>query len=264
MSVKTPHIVLATDKLCIGYIAKKKNTTVVSDIHLQLEAGQLVGLIGINGAGKSTLLRTLAGLQTPISGGILMGAKGIETYTPEALAQELSVVLTGQMISKNLTVFELVALGRQPYTNWLGTLTPNDVAIIAKALEATNCEVLKDRPCYALSDGQLQRVLIARALAQDTPLIFMDEPLTHLDLHHKASLLKLLTYIAKTQDKTILFSTHDIEHAIPLCDHMIVLQDGKAILNTPKKLIEDGVFDRMFPEDTIRFDRTLGRFFVEN
>lgn len=264
MRAKTSHIVLTTDQLSIGYTAKKKDIIVVSNIDLHIERGQLVGLIGINGAGKSTLLRTLVGLQAPISGALHIGEKSIETYTPEVLARQLSVVLTGQMISKNVSVFELVALGRQPYTNWLGTLTSVDLEIIEKALKDTDCYPLKDTPCYALSDGQLQRVLIARALAQDTPLIVMDEPLTHLDLHHKASLLTLLTHIAKTQDKTIIFSTHDIEHALPLCDRMIVLQEGEAIMDTPEQLIERGVLDRLFPKDSIRFDRDLRRFFMEN
>lgn len=264
MKSKNPHIVLATERLSIGYLSKKKNTTIVADIDIQIHPGQLIGLIGINGSGKSTLLRTLSGLQTPLSGNIILENNNIESYSPEALAQQMSVVLTGQMISKNLTVFELVSLGRQPYTNWLGTLGPTDFDSINEALDATDCTELKDSPCYALSDGQLQRVLIARALAQDTPLILMDEPLTHLDLHHKAALLKLLTSIAKAKNKTILFSTHDIEHAIPLCDQMLVLQEGKVIMNTPEQLIESGVFDRMFPEDHIRFDRNLRRFFVEN
>lgn len=264
MNSKTSHIVLATEQLNIGYSAKKRDTVIVSDINLQVQQGQLVALIGINGAGKSTFLRTVAGLQTPISGTIYIDNKSIQGYTPGTLAQHLSVVLTGQMISKNVSVHELVALGRQPYTNWLGTLTSIDLDIIDKALHATDCFTLKDAPCYALSDGQLQRVLIARALAQDTPLIVMDEPLTHLDLHHKASLLKLLTTIAQKQGKTILFSTHDIEHVLPLCNRIIVLQDGKAVMDTPGQLIENGTFDRLFPEENIRFDRKLGRFFVEN
>ena len=264
MKAKSSHIVLATEGLSIGYLSKKKSTTIVSDINIEILAGQLIGMIGINGSGKSTLLRTLAGLQAPLSGRILLGDNSIESFSPEELAQQMSVVLTGQMISKNLTVFELVSLGRQPYTNWLGTLGPTDIDSINEALDATDCTELKDSPCYALSDGQLQRVLIARALAQDTPLILMDEPLTHLDLHHKAALLKLLSSIAKTKNKTILFSTHDVEHAIPLCDEMLVLQEGKVIMNTPEQLIKDGVFDRMFPEDHIRFDRELRRFFVEN
>lgn len=264
MKAKTSHIVLATEGLSIGYLSKKKSTTIISGIDIEIQAGQLIGLIGINGSGKSTLLRTLASLQTPISGKIILEMTNIESYTPEALAQQMSVVLTGQMISKNLSVYELVSLGRQPYTNWLGTLGPTDFDSIDEALDATDCTELKNSPCYALSDGQLQRVLIARALAQDTPLILMDEPLTHLDLHHKAALLKLLTSIAKTKAKTIIFSTHDVEHAIPLCDQMLVLQEGKVIMDTPVQLIDSGVFDRMFPEDHIRFDRELRRFFVEN
>ena len=262
MGVDKQHTILATQDLCIGYSSKKGDTVIASEIHLAIQQGQLVGLVGINGAGKSTLLRTLAGLQSPLSGNLTLNDTRMDTIEPQTLAKRLSVVLTGQAISKNLSVAELVSLGRQPYTNWLGSLSETDIATITHALEATDTADLKHKKCHELSDGQLQRVLIARALTQDTAVMILDEPMTHLDLHHKASVLKLLTQIAHHQQKLVLFSTHDIELAIAHCDQMIVLQNGNAIIDTPKKLIQKGVFDTLFPSDNVRFDADLGRFVI--
>ncbi len=264
MSEKEVHIILSTTDLHIGYSSHKRDHILVKDIRLEIPRGQLIGLIGINGSGKSTLLRTLAGLQPPLSGTITISQTPITAIQPQHLAQQLSVVLTGQGISKNLTVSELVALGRQPYTNWLDTLSNNDIKIISDALHATDTLVLKDRKCYELSDGQLQRVLIARALAQDTPLIILDEPMTHLDLHHKASVLKLLTHIAHQKQKTVLFATHDIEHVLPLCDQMIVLQNDSAIIDTPTSLADKGVFNSLFPSESVCFNKETGRFFIKS
>lgn len=263
MSSEKQHSVLSTMQLSIGYSSSKSDIVVASDISIELEKGQLVGLIGINGSGKSTLLRTLSGLQEPLAGSISISGKSIKNCAPEHLAQALSVVLTGQAISKNLTVLELVALGRQPYTNWLGTLAESDKTIIKNALKATETLDFKNRKCYELSDGQLQRVLIARALAQDTPLILLDEPMTHLDLHHKASILKLLKSIAHEQKKTVLFSTHDIEYALQLCDKVVVMQDGLARFDTPQRLITKGVIDELFPSKTVLFDRENIRFSID-
>lgn len=262
MESQPTHSVLATENLSIGYPSKKGDTLIASGIDLAIPQGQLVGLVGINGAGKSTLIRTLAGLQSSLSGNISLNETLISNIEPQSLARLLSVVLTGQAISKNLSVLELVSLGRQPYTNWLGSLSEADLQSITRGLQATDTINLKDKKCYELSDGQLQRVLIARALTQDTAVMILDEPMTHLDLHHKASVLKLLTQIAHEQQKLVLFSTHDIELAIAQCDQMIVLQDGKAIIDTPTQLIKEGVFDALFPSENVRFDGELGRFVI--
>lgn len=255
------HTFKATD-LAIGYSSSKGETLIAQDISLAFEKGQLVGLIGINGSGKSTLLRTLAGLQVPIRGDIQLGNVSLTNIPPEQLAKQLSVVLTKQPISKNLSVIELVAIGRQPYTNWLGALTAGDKEAIKEALQQTDTYALKDKKCYELSDGQLQRVLIARALAQDTQVILLDEPLTHLDLHHKASLLKLLTHIAHQQHKTVLFSTHDIPYALDLCDQIVVIQEGKTQSNTPQALIDQGIINRLFPSENVGFNLESRTFFI--
>ncbi|WP_430408986.1 ABC transporter ATP-binding protein [Kordia sp.] len=233
-------------------------------INFQISKGKLVSLVGANGIGKSTLLRTLAKIQQPLSGEILLQNKSLHSYASGELAKEIGLVLTEQLPSKNLTVLELIALGRQPYTNWIGNLSNHDYAIIENSLEKTNLHELKHRKCYTLSDGQLQKVMIARALAQDTSMIILDEPTTHLDMYHKAYVLNLLKKLAHDTQKTMLFSTHEIDLAIQLCDEMIVMHDGNVFSGTPCELIEQGVFEALFPNDLIAFDATSGSFRVKN
>ncbi|MEO8774070.1 MAG: ABC transporter ATP-binding protein [Gelidibacter sp.] len=262
MATKQQHIVLETKNLSIGYASKKKVNQVAGPINIVLQKGQLVGLVGANGIGKSTLLRTLTNVQKPLEGDIYINSKSLFEYESSELAKQLSLVLTEQIASKNLSVFELVALGRQPYTNWLGNLSQVDMDITHKALIQTNIEALSAKKCYELSDGQLQKVMIARALAQDTDLIILDEPTTHLDMYHKAYILKLLQKLAKETGKTILFSSHEIDLAIQLCDMMIVMTKDNVVSGQPCDLIEKGTFNTLFPEDLIAFDEKSGSFRV--
>lgn len=254
--------ILCTSGLSVGYKSKTGNTVVAEDINFKFTKGKLIGLVGANGIGKSTLLRTLATIQQPLSGRIEINTKAIGSYAAQDLAKVLSLVLTEQFMSKNLSVLELVSLGRQPYTNWVGNLKSHDILIVETALEQTNLSELKHRKCFELSDGQLQKVMIARALAQDTELIILDEPTTHLDMYHKAYILKLLQNITKETNKTILFSSHEIDLAIQLCDNMIVMTDNAVISDEPCRLIEKGVFQHLFPKDLIQFDDKTGSFRV--
>ncbi|SDS64009.1 iron complex transport system ATP-binding protein [Formosa sp. Hel1_31_208] len=264
MTIETnQHIILKTKDLSIGYTSKKETSVISKNINIELNQGELIGLVGANGIGKSTLLRTLTTIQAPIDGSILLNEKTISDYTSRELAQTMSLVLTEQLISKNLSVFELVALGRQPYTNWIGNLTERDINIITLALEQTHLSELKHRKCFELSDGQLQKAMIARALAQDTNLIILDEPTTHLDMYHKAYILKLLQKLAKDTNKTILFSSHEIDLAIQLCDTMVVMAKDKVVSDSPCNLIEQGVFESLFPKDLISFDVKTGSFRVK-
>lgn len=263
MDNKNRHIILKTEDLSIGYASKKAQTIVARNINIELHKGELVGLIGANGIGKSTLLRTLTTIQKPLKGQILINNKAITHYNPVELAKMMSLVLTEQVASKNLTVFELVALGRQPYTSWIGNLSNEDTLIVNESLKQTNIENLKHQNCFELSDGQLQKVMIARALAQDTDLIILDEPTTHLDMYHKAYILKLLQKLARETNKTILFSSHEIDLAIQLCDKLIVMKEGFVLNDEPCKLIEKGTFDSLFPKDLIVFDKKTGSFRVK-
>ncbi|MDD7884884.1 ABC transporter ATP-binding protein [Flavivirga sp. 57AJ16] len=263
MTKNESHIVLKTQDLAIGYTSKKVKTVIASNINVELHKGKLVGLIGANGIGKSTLLRTLTNVQRKLGGSITINNTSLENYSNINLAKTLSLVLTESLGSKNLTVFELVALGRQPYTNWIGNLTSDDFQIIKQCLLQTNMDSLKHKKCYELSDGQLQKVMIARALAQDTDLIILDEPTTHLDMYHKAYILKLLQKLAKETNKTILFSSHEIDLAIQLCDTLIVMTKDTVITDQPCNLIEKNVFNDLFPKDLIIFDDKTGSFRVK-
>ena len=260
---KSQHTILETKHLSIGYKSKKAETIIASNINLELKEGQLIGLVGANGIGKSTLLRTLTQVQPELAGSLYLNNKPLNEYDNLELAQAMSLVLTEQIASKNLSVFELVALGRQPYTNWVGSLSETDISIINKAITQTNIEDLKHKKCFELSDGQLQKVMITRALAQDTDLIILDEPTSHLDMYHKAYILKLLQQLAKETGKTILFSSHEIDLAIQLCDTMIVMTKTEVVSNSPANLIKQGAFNNLFPSDLIVFDEASRSFRVK-
>ncbi len=223
----------------------------------------MAAIVGINGIGKSTLLRTIGRVQPKLAGKILMNGKELESYALLALASKISVVLTEPIASKNLTVLELISLGRQPYTNWIGTLTNLDKEKIVKAINMVQIEDLQHKKCYELSDGQLQKVMIARALAQDTNIMLLDEPTSHLDLYHKVHILKLLREIAHETKKTILFTTHEIEIAIQLCDKMLIMEKERSSFGEPCELINNKSFENLFPSDTITFDSQSGSFKVK-
>ncbi len=263
MNTNNKHIILKTKELSIGYSSKKVETVVASNINIELHKGELIGLVGANGIGKSTLLRTLTNVQSSLSGEIFINSKSLSQFNNIELAKTLSLVLTEQIASKNLSVFELVALGRQPYTNWVGNLSKNDITIVNQSIKQTNIEELKHKKCFELSDGQLQKVMIARALAQDTDLIILDEPTTHLDMYHKAYILKLLQKLVKDTNKTILFSSHEIDLAIQLCDKLIVMVKDSTVIDTPQNHIKKGTFNLLFPKDLIVFDKNSAAFKIK-
>lgn len=260
---QTNNIVI-TKNLSIGYTTKKDDIVIAENLNLNLAQGKLITLIGGNGIGKSTLLRTLCGIQQPLSGEILLNEKQLSSYSSLELAQQLSLVLTEKLPPSNLTVYELVALGRQPYTNWLGKLSEQDTIQINRAIELTQIASLSEKKHFEISDGQLQKVLVARALAQDTPLIILDEPTTHLDLLHKVSLFKLLKKLSQETNKCILFSTHDIDLAIQLSDEMIVMTEETIVQDQPCNLISKGVFSSIFKDADIFFDNEKCKFVIKS
>ena len=260
MDIKGRNSILNVEKLTIGYKSKKKTIEIYKNINFSLNTGELTAIVGANGIGKSTLLRTLSSVQPALSGHIYLNEKDLYQYTVNSLATHLSIVLTEHLAAANLTVKELIALGRQPYTNWIGTLTENDIKIIKGAIEMVQLDDLTERKCFELSDGQVQKVMIARALAQNTSLMILDEPTTHLDIYHKAYILKLLKKIAKSTQKTVLFSTHEIDLAIQLCDKIIVMNTDEIVIDSPENLIAKGSFSKLFPEDIINFDQNTGSF----
>jgi iron complex transport system ATP-binding protein len=254
--------ILSTSNLSIGYQSKKEKNIIAENLNLTFEEGKLISLVGGNGIGKSTLLRTITGIQKPLAGTVMLKEKEIHNYESLALAQNLSLVLTEKLPPSNLSVFELIALGRQPYTNWVGKLTAEDLEKINQAIKLTHVEHLIDKKHHEISDGQLQIVLIARALAQDTPLIILDEPTTHLDLFHKVSVFKLLKKLSQETNKCILFSTHDIDLAIQLSDEMIVMTESSVEQDQPCNLITKGIFNTLFKDSSITFDGEKGKFVI--
>ena len=246
--------------MAIGYTSGKKQTDVANHISFGLTKGELGAIVGINGIGKSTLLRTLGRLQPKLSGSVIINNKPIESLRSDELASLVSIVLTEPIASKNLTVSQLISLGRHPYTNWIGTLSAEDQSKILNAIEILELESLKNSKCYELSDGQLQKVMIARALAQDTEIILLDEPTTHLDLYHKVHILKLLQRIAHDTNKVVLYTTHEIDLAIQLCDKIVIMKKMNNTFGAPCELIESKSFEDLFPKDTITFNPESGSF----
>ncbi|WP_100211507.1 ABC transporter ATP-binding protein [Tenacibaculum maritimum] len=261
--MKTQDNILHTTQLSIGYRSKKKEQTIVSNINVSFKKGTFIALLGKNGIGKSTLLRTLANVQAPLKGSIYLNNQAISTYTPQQLATCMSLVLTEHLPESQLTVFELVALGRQPYTNWIDQLTKEDVLKIYWAIEQTEITHLKNKRFYELSDGQLQRVLIARALAQDTEIIILDEPTAHLDIHHTFNVFSLLKKLIKTTQKTIIISTHEVNLAIQLADEFVLLTENNVFNGNADTLIAQNVFDELFPKELIAFNKTLKQFMIQ-
>ncbi len=251
---------LHTVNLQVGYHTNGKPHPLASGLDLTLPKGQLIALVGQNGVGKSSLLRTICQLQKPLQGEVFLLGKNVERYDSQELAQQFSVVLTEKLPPSNLTVWELVALGRQPYTNWIGQLTKKDQQAIEQALTDTDLTHIQNQKHFTLSDGQLQKALIARALAQETHLIVLDEPTTHLDLVHKLKLLQLLKSVCVSQEKCVLFSTHDIELALTICDQLIVMTPEQVRQDSPENLVASGIFSRLFSDQTFGFDSTTKKF----
>ncbi|WP_144896921.1 ABC transporter ATP-binding protein [Lutibacter sp. Hel_I_33_5] len=263
MKHQKKHIVLKTENLSIGYQTKKYQKVIASEIDLSIKKGSFVAILGKNGIGKSTLLRTLSKVQNSLKGAIEINQKNISDYTHQKLATSLSMVLTERLPESQLTVFELVALGRQPYTNWIDTLSEKDISKINWALEHTEIAHLKNNRFYELSDGQLQRVLIARALAQDTEIIILDEPTAHLDIHHTIKIFSLLKKLVATTQKTILISTHEVNLAIQLADELILLSEEKTLSGTSEELINQNAFEELFPKEMISFNKSLKQFVIQ-
>lgn len=249
--------ILSTENLAIGYQGK----VVSSGLNLNLKPGKLVCLIGANGCGKSTLLRTLAGLQEANSGEILLDGKSVDTVSPLEMAKHISLVLTDKPDTVNLRVRELVSLGRSPYTNWFGKLTKEDESKIQWALEQTHTAGLENRLVKTLSDGQKQRVMIAKALAQDTPILLLDEPTAHLDLPNRVAILQLLHQLAKESGKSILLSTHELDLALQLADELWLFDSNSQVhCDIPEALVLDNTLSMAFDSDQIQFSKKTGQF----
>lgn len=255
--------IVETRSLAIGYRSSGTERTVAAGLNIQLRAGNMVCLLGSNGAGKSTLMRTLSGLQPPLAGEIRIGDQLLGALKPAELAQKLSLVLTDRIEAGNLTAREVVALGRTPYTGWLGSLTRDDHFKIAQSIEQTGITPLLDRHMHQLSDGERQKVMLARALAQDTPVILLDEPTAHLDLPNRVEMMRLLHTLARSARKAILLSTHELDLALQTADELWLMHpDGSLLAGLPEDLVLNGAFEATFARSGFSFDRATGTFII--
>ena len=246
--------------LAIGYNEGKKRKVVQSNVNLSLYSGQVTCLLGLNGAGKSTLIRTLCGFQPPLEGDVLLRGKRLSSYSQSEFAREVGVVLTEKTNAGGITVYDLVSLGRHPYTGFFGSLKEKDHRIVENSLEAAG--IANKSSCYVseLSDGERQKVMIAKVLAQECPIIILDEPTAFLDVTARIETMVLLRKLAKEQNKAIVLSTHDIDSAIQMADNLWLLSKGKQVrFGTPEDLIMDGTIGEFFSKENIVFDRSTGK-----
>ena len=247
-------MLLQTNTLTIGY----PGNVVQTDLNLQTQAGQMICMLGKNGCGKSTLLRTLAGLQPSIKGEIFLSDSDNLINLNELSAQQrsklLALVLTERLSMDNTTVHDVVAMGRYPYSSFLGGLTEADEEQILTALEQVNIAAKKDRFFNELSDGEKQRVLIAKALAQQTPLILLDEPTAHLDLPNRIRIMLLLRQLVHTEGKCVIISTQELDLALQTADKIWLMSPQQGIeTGVPNELISSGVFQNAFQDDNFSF-----------
>lgn len=247
--------------LTIGYKGKGNKKIVASDINATIKSGELTCLLGANGIGKSTLLRTLSGFQSPLSGEIIIREKPLSSYTDKELAGIIGVVLTEKCDLRNMTVEELVGMGRSPYTGFWGRLSKHDKDVIDNSINLVNIEHLRYQMVHQLSDGERQKAMIAKALAQETDIIFLDEPTAFLDFPSKVEIMQLLHQLSHSGNRTIFLSTHDLELALQIADK-IWLMNREAGVNagTPEDLSLNGSLSSFFLRKGIRFDMESGLF----
>jgi len=256
------------NKVSIGYASKHHRSVVVEDMNASLLAGELTCLVGANGAGKSTLLRTLAGFQPILSGDCLLFNRPIGDFSPRELAQKIAVVLTSKPDVSAMKVEELLGIARSPYTSFWGNLSPKDKAVVEESLTQVGIQKLRGRLFHTLSDGEKQKVMIAKALAQQTDIILLDEPTAFLDYPSKVEVLQLLRRLANDLHKTILLSTHDLELALQLADKIWLMEGEKEdkkcqlAVGTPRQLADNGLLSRFIDRDGIKLDATTLRINV--
>lgn len=257
---------ICTKGLDIGYRSNKDNSySLNSEINIVLGVGQLTGLLGPNGAGKSTLIKTFAGLLNPLKGEIKLGNKSLRDYKLRELAKNISVVLTERSQFFSMTVEELVSAGRYPYTGFFGRLRAEDHETVIKAIDIVGLTHLKKRKLLELSDGERQKAMIAKALAQQTPIIILDEPTAFLDLPSKIEVMQLLHNLAAYAGKSILLSTHDMELALKFADKLWLIAKRTPIMEgTPEDLVINGQIERFFGRKGIHFDKETGTFKLKN
>jgi len=253
--------ILTTKNLSIGYSKKGKTDIIQTGLDLHLSAGELVCLIGPNGSGKSTLLRTLTGLQKPLTGTTFIDGKDITRIKQNEKALLLALVLTERVEIENTTVYNLVSLGRHPHSDWWGNITTEEDTVIREAIEMVHMDHKMHQNINELSDGERQRAMIAKALAQDTPIIMLDEPTAHLDLPNRVEIMLLLHKLAHKTQKAILLSTHELDLALQAADRIWLISSDLGIESgVPEDLVFNGSFTRTFQSKSYFFNAANGNF----
>lgn len=257
------------NNLSIGYTQRGNEKVVAQGLNAAINSGELTCLLGCNGIGKSTLLRTLSAFQPALGGDVMLYnnltscLSPLTSYTDKELSRMIGIVLTEKPDVRNMTVEDLVGMGRSPYTGFWGTLTANDRQIVSEAISMVGIESLRGRMIHTLSDGERQKVMIAKALAQQTPIIYLDEPTAFLDYPSKVEMMQLLRRLAHEQQKTIFMSTHDVELALQIADCLWLMEPDSHLssltshlsVGTPRQLADDGALSRFVERDGIVFER---------
>jgi len=249
--------------LSIGYQTKGNSKVVASNLNAAINSGELTCLLGRNGIGKSTLLRTLSAFQPALDGEVLINNRALTSLPDKELSHLIGIVLTEKPDVQNMTVDELVGMGRSPYTGFWGTLTSDDKEIVDEAIRLVGIDALKGRMVHTLSDGERQKVMIAKALAQQTPIIYLDEPTAFLDFPSKVEMMQLLRRLANEEGKTIFLSTHDVELSLQLADCIWLMEPQQLNVGTPRQLADEGALERFIAHDDIWFDKETLTIHVE-
>ena len=249
--------VLHTEALAVGHGQR----VLLSNLGLSLSPGQLVSMIGRNGSGKSTLLRTLCGLLPPLQGSVYLGDQRIGALSAAARARRVAMVFTGRTTQGQVSVRDAVAMGRHPWTSWSGRTSERDDRAVREAMERTGTTAWAERTLHTLSDGEHQKVMISRALAQDTPTLLLDEPTAFLDLTSRVHLMRMLKRIALESGKSILLSTHDLQLALDLSDGLLLISGtGACWQGPPNEAVDQGLIAREFDDAEVRFDAGRAAF----
>ncbi|MCK5536972.1 MAG: ABC transporter ATP-binding protein [Bacteroidales bacterium] len=245
---------LLTDNLSVGYYKANRSVPIISNISLSFGKSELVAILGANGIGKSTFLKTISGLLPPIDGQILLNENNLESYSNAEKAKELVYVPAGLNLYFDFVVWDFIAMARTPYLSWNAILKSEDKLEVQNAINLVGGKHLAQRKIFSLSDGERQKVVLAKALAQSTQIIFLDEPTAFLDIENKTEIFYLLRQLVNKEQKTILFSTHDWNMATQFADKLLIFNNNNYEFGTPEDLIERGKFDSIFSKDFVHFD----------
>ena len=256
--MKSDNAILTTLDLAVGYRNGKNTVTLLKDLNLTLEKGKLVALLGQNGAGKSTLLRALTCDERPLAGTIEVNGRSLLEMSQKDRSRLIGLVSTERIQAGALTVTELVGLGRQPHTGFLGRLDDEDREIVRQAMADAGIIGKADEYMASLSDGERQKAMIARALAQQTPIIILDEPTAFLDVASRIETMRLLQSLAHERGKAVLLSSHDVSQSLMLADELwLITTDRQVLTGPPKQLVDDGAMNRLFENRDIHFNPAI-------